>query len=308
MIKFIDTFPTHFFIEMCYNRKNRFGFIYEQNLRGNDFKRLCESYGLFNGCDVLAEQIYEKFCEANEKGLSEFSMVIDNSEFINIIDVYLMRGQISSFDTSSVIDEDNKYNPLILDLGTDATPRQMKGLLMHELTHAYENYIRIAKNKKSLIQKAADSGYGKNPLNMTETYKEKKRMISYILYHLNDFERNAYIAQIKGELLNAEQEFENIDDALNFIRTTISYRNYKTIFKWANQICNETDKYTQSAILRYVSELSNNNFNTYNQFVKWLSNRVLVYQNKFNRIIPKMAAEILYMKESFNNPIDYLIL
>ena len=33
MIQFYDTFPTHFFIEMCYGRKNDFGVIYDNKKR-----------------------------------------------------------------------------------------------------------------------------------------------------------------------------------------------------------------------------------------------------------------------------------
>ena len=70
---------------------------------------------------------------------------------------------------------------------------------------------------------------------------------------------------------------------------------------------NEDDVQVQNMIMNYVKELSNLKFNTYNQFAKWLNNKINSYQKKFNQIVPKMAADYFNMNESFNTPLDYLI-
>ena len=54
----VDSFPAHFFIEMYYNReKKNGGFIYEEKLDHLHFTQLCESYGVFNGCEEITKEI-----------------------------------------------------------------------------------------------------------------------------------------------------------------------------------------------------------------------------------------------------------
>ena len=79
------------------------------------------------------------------------------------------------------------------------------------------------------------------------------------------------------------------------------------MFQWGEQLCNEKDVESQKEILKHVHNLSNNEFRTYNQFVKWLSNKIIKYQKKFNNIIPKMAAQYINMTETFHNPLTFLI-
>ena len=165
MINFIDTFPSHLFIEMCYGRQNRFGFIYEQNLCNSDFKQLCESYGLFNGCDKISDIIYEKSCECNNKGVNLFNIKISNCDFIDVIVVQLIDGNIDSYIADkSVIDKNKKFNPLVLYVGINGTSQICKSAIMHELTHAYEDYKRCVGKAQTLMTKAKNIGYDKNPI------------------------------------------------------------------------------------------------------------------------------------------------
>lgn len=307
MIEFYDTFPAHFFIEMCYGRKNRYGFIYEQNLSHRDFKTLCESYGVFNGCDKIAEEIINLSEKAYLNGKKSFNININNCSFIDKVEVIFEEGGMCAYfpNFSKIINK--KFKPLNLKIGLKCVKEKQIALIMHELTHAYEDYQRNIKNVQGLDDKAKKLGYYKNPMQSTPYYELSKRKVSYILYHLTDFERNAYIASIKGLFNQSNNKFNNIKEALQYIRQTVFYRNYQKIFEWGKTLCNESDKTRQNEILQYVEELSNFKFNTYNKFVKWLSSKILKYQEKFNKIIPKIAAEHFIMAESFNNAIDYLI-
>lgn len=307
MIQFYDTFPTHFFIEMCYGRKNDFGVIYEQNIPHKDFKTLCEAYGVFNGCYELAVEIMNYAYKCCENEDYSFTFKVDNSSFINNIKITIVAGQISSFDTTNSKIINNKFNPLSLRIGIQCIENNQKALIMHELTHAYEDYKRNINNTQSLNTKAKNIGYYKNPISMTPFYNIVKKRVSYILYHLTDFERNAYIAAIKGLFMDTDIKFRDINQALQYVKQTIIYKNYQQIFDVGEMLCNETNKENQKEILYYVNTLSNNNFTTYNQFVKWLSNRILKFQKKFNKIIPKIAAEYFNMVETYNAPINYLI-
>ena len=124
---------------------------------------------------------------------------------------------------------------------------------------------------------------------------------------MTDFERNAYIAQIKGELEACDKSFWDIKDAFDFIKTTIPYRNYQKIFSFCSELCDIDDNKIQKNILDYISELSNYKFKTYGHFIKWLNTKMNNYQRKFNNILPKIAAEYLTLSESFNPSMNYLI-
>ena len=124
---------------------------------------------------------------------------------------------------------------------------------------------------------------------------------------MTDFERNAYIAQIKGELEACDKAFWDIKDAFEYIKTTVPYRNYQTIFSFCSELCGIENNKAQKDILKYVSELSNYNFKTYDDFRNWLNMKMKKYQRKFNNILPKIAAEYLTLSESFNPSMNYLI-
>ena len=46
----------------------------------------------------------------------------------------------------------------------------------------------------------------------------KKKYISYILYYLTDFEVNAHLSQLKGELQNCDKYFVNIQEIVDFLK------------------------------------------------------------------------------------------
>lgn len=308
MTQLIDTFPTHFFIEMCYGRKNEYGFIYEQKLTSDRFFKLCESYGIFDGCQELTEEILENLYIAINRDIKNYMFNPKNNSFAKTILLKITDYGYNFYSGYESKFKDNKFDPLVICIDNSAiSDNASKPAIMHELTHAYQEYRHFLNNTDGLVKQAQRLGYSKNNVEDAETFGKVKRMISYILYHLTDFERNAYIAQIKGEMENSEERFENITQALNFVKETVTYGNYQTVFRWANHLCSITDSDKQEIVLMYIKELSNLQFNTYNQFVKWLSNKVSQYQRKFNTIVPKIAAQYLKMNESFSRPIDYLI-
>lgn len=307
MIAFTDTFPSHFFVEMYYNRKKKSGgFIFEENLREGDFSLLCEQYGIFKGCEDIAKEILEAVKSMTENNINNWLFSIGNSDFIKTLEITIKYRTSSSFLTNSEVKE-GKYDPLRLIIGIIGTYKDLFSSIMHELLHAYENYQRLSVNNTSIENVAKKIGYDKNPISRTPSYSDVKQKISYILYHLTDFERNAYIAQIQGELSSCKRKFNDIKDALDYIKTTVPYQNYHTIFEYCTELCNVTDTDRQRLILSYIEELSNQSFKTYSQFTKWLEKKVYKYQKKFSQIIPKIASQYLTISEMLNPSLTHLI-
>lgn len=305
MIHFEDTFPSHLFVEMCYGRENKFGFIYEQKLNHRDFNYLCESYGVFNGCYELAKDLYNYGIYYNFP--SNITYTVENNDFINTINISFTKSNISSYmPTLSKIIND-KFHPLVLEIGLSEKENITISSIMHELLHAYEDYKRKKELAISISQKAKNIGYFKNNAARKVNSTSLEKALSYILYFITNFERNAYITQIIGEIKASKKTFNNIKEILTFIKSTIPYTYYQNTFKNAEFLCNLKDKSIQSEVLYLTNQLSNHNFETYNQFVKWLSAKIYKCRKKFNNIIPKIAAQQLDIVETFQKPIIELI-
>ena len=299
MIHFEDTFPAHLFIEMCYGRKNKWGLIYEQKLNRKKFKLLCETYGVFDGCYKLAEEILFYIKDKIPTAINnDFYIFIKNSNFIDKIRLITYNGDCASYEYEESKIVNGKFSPLTITIGVVDNEKNILSSIMHELTHAYEDYKRYMNNAISLTKKAKNVNYAETVKGVS-SYDELKSMLSYLLYFLNEIERNAFITEMDGLLSLCNQKFHNIQEVLNFIRETKPYSDYQQVFELGEMICNVTDKLAQYYILTRLKEISNHKFTTYNQFVKWLSNKIYKFQRKFNEIIPKMAAQHLNMTESF---------
>lgn len=309
MVRFTDMFPVHFFIEMMHNRKREFAFIYEERIPYSNVELLMEEYGEFKGCESLASEITRTIKQKAKASIYNFSYHPKNGLFINELEIELTIGSLCSYELAkSHFNGKGLYEPLYLTIGVDSlADGTIKSAIMHELTHAYEDYMRHSHGAESLKDKTRKIGYGKNPIDMADTYDNFKKIVSFILYHINDFERNAYIAKIKGICYDYNERFDSITQALEWVKTTVPYHNYKIIFSWGETLCNETDPTRQEEILEYVRELSNYDFKTYKRFAKWLEKKINDYKRKFDNIIPKIAASTLKFNEALNPSIDYLI-
>ena len=170
---------------------------------------------------------------------------------------------------------------------------------MHELTHAYEDYNRQINNKPSMTDKALENGYYLN--NSVGNYGYDKKYISYILYYLTDFEVNAHLSQLKGELQNCDKYFVNIQQIVDFLKKTDVYKHYSVIKSYIDFFSNISDEKSQSIVLSWVSDLSTLKFRTYKNFVNYINKKYNKIERHMNRFIPKIAYEYLDYGNTLNN-------
>lgn len=299
----MDNLRTHIFIEFYYRKGNKF--LNEHNSKLS-FKELNESYGVFNGCDVLAKEIYNR--------VNKISL---ESEEARIITLNLKRHQwIDSIDVRIYIDEQSNtgasYNPSSeivlcgdrkkfspLELNVNLKSKNILVNLMHELTHAYEDYNRRIKGKKSITDKALENGYYLN--RSVGNYDNEKKYLSFIFYYLTDFEINAHLSQLKGELQNCNKHFYNIQEIVDFLKKTDIYRRYSIIKTYIDFFNNITDKESQTIVFGWISELSELKFRTYQKFLKYINNKYDKLERHMNRFIPKIAFEYLDYGNTLNN-------
>lgn len=293
---------------MFYNRKGNGLCLYEQ-VAGKEYKHLIfEKYGVFDGCEEIAYELEDYAKEAYSRDMKSFAYTPSENCLANEIEAIFVRGRSCTFKSNSIISSNGKYSILRLNIGLDSLlENNIFGSLMHELVHAYENARRIEGESEDLKQNALKTGYNNVTIEKINTYNGLKQHLARLLYHLTDFERNAYIAQIYGDIKSRKEPFDSLDDALKWIYGTVPYHNYMVILDFAERLANINDEGKQAKILEMVNELSNHNFKNYNQFTRWLKNKVYKYNRKFQQILPKIAADNLNMVECFSPPIDYLI-
>ena len=277
----MDNLRTHIFIEFYYRNGK---FLNEHNSKLT-FRKLNESYGVFNGCDLLAKEIYNAIKGTNLNGgnCRIVTLNLKDNKWIQTIEIMVYNDEISnvgaSYVSSSKISfcglksSQQKFSPLKMNV--NLKHENIIISLMHELTHAYEDYNRRTNKNKSLNDKVLDNGYYLN--NSVGNYDNEKKYISYILYYLTDFEVNAHLSQLKGELQNCDKYFVNIQQIV------------------------DSDEKSQSIALSWVSDLSNLKFGTYKNFVNYINKKYDKTERHMNRFIPKIAYEYLDYGNTLNN-------
>ena len=294
---------THIFIEFYYRNGK---FLNEHNSKLT-FRQLNESYGVFDGCYELAKQIYNNIKEINLKsGESRvLNLHIKNCKWIDTFEIMVYYDENSNtgaaYNTSSQIVKsvNNTRKFLPLKLSVNLASNKIVINLMHELTHAYEDYNRKINDKPSITDKALDNGYYSN--NLVGNYDNEKKYISYILYYLTDFEVNAHLSQLKGELQNCDKYFVNIQQIVDFLRKTDVYKRYSIIKNYIDFFSSISDEKSQSIVLSWVSDLSNLKFGTYKNFVNYINKKYDKIERHMDRFIPKIAYEYLDYGNILNN-------
>ena len=306
----VDSFITHCFIEFYYRTDK--GFLNEHNSLLT-VRQLNEKYGVFDGCELLARMITDKILKNNNK--SNFSIYVNN-KWISKIEISIFEdkfsnvGALYSATESEIIEQKNnkekvyKFFPLKLEINLARIDKQKLIVrLMHELTHAYEDYNRQIKGNDSLLYLSLKDG---DYLNIVGTYQGLKQVISYVLYYIREYERNAFIAQMQGEL-TTQEKFYNIENILKFLYNTEVYKNYTKIIIYITKLNEISDIEKQNIILNYVKVLGNYSFNTYKQLCKFLNVKKHEISKKMNTILPKIAYDNLKFGNflnSFNEKIE----
>lgn len=291
----MSNLDTHIFIEFYYREGKKF--LNEHNSKLS-FKMLNESYGVFDGCYEIAKQIYAHIENKTLKNdeTKKVKLHIENHEWIDSFEIIVYNDELSnvgaSYDSSSqikVYDRVQKFSPLRMSV--NLSYGNIIVSIMHELTHAYDDYNRRIKGKPSINDRAKEIGYYSNKT--VGNYDNEKKYISFILYYLTDFEVNAHLSQLKGELQNCDRYFASIKQIVNYIKGTDVCKRYEKIKTYIDFFSSVTNEESQRMVLSWVSELSNLKFKTYKNFVNYINDKYDKTERHMNRLIPKIAYEYL---------------
>ena len=266
---------------------------------------LLEKYGLYDGCIELVNFIIKKIkAKFNHKEqVFKLEFIKNNLKFNNIFfkKLELTVEFVKNITTNGLYNIDSKFDKetLLIDnvkieikLNINSFNHDIKSILYHELTHAWDDYNSYLQNKEGLLKVIKNTKYF-NYQNGKLSKNNIKQILSDILYHLNDIEKNAYIAELRADLENNKNIIHGPKEAYDIIKKSIAYKNVMTAKNIIDGLKNN----------EYNEEITNVLYNYYRELneVDWSDNKIkkkLIWQidsyiDKMNKIIPKMCLDFL---------------
>lgn len=273
---------------------------------------ILESLGIFSGCKEITEYLFNKLKE--NIGKQELSIDIThlkaenkffNSCFLHIkYDDKYENGEAGYYSSDGhddynevrydTINEKFKFIEINLIFSKEHI-ENIYSLIMHELVHAYDDYIHIKKSGfgTSLYERDKRAKY-----QLARVKNENDDIIIQVfkdfMYLLNKSEQNAYIGQLNSEV---KVTYKNIKDIINDLKNTSIFFNYKQIKlnfnaiiknkKYLNQFC---EVYRQT----YETKKSNESI------IKELNNKYNKCWKKFINHLYQIAEDHL-IKENINH-------
>lgn len=273
---------------------------------------ILESLGIFRGCKEITEYLFNKLKE--NIGKQELSIDITHlkaeNKFFNFCFLHIKyddkyeNGEAGYYSSDGhddynevrydTINEKFKFIEINLIFSKEHIDN-IYSLIMHELVHAYDDYIHIKKSGfgASLYERDKRAKY-----QLVRVKNENDDIIIQVfkdfMYLLNKSEQNAYIGQLNSEVKGT---YKNIKDIINDLKNTSIFFNYKQIKlnfnaiiknkKYLNQFC---EVYRQT----YETKKSNESI------IKELNNKYNKCWKKFINHLYQIAEDHL-IKENINH-------
>lgn len=215
-----------------YNILQHLAIEYKENNLYSKKRIILEKYGIYDGCEELAKFIYEKIKKEGMNNQYTFSSN-ELKSFKNIffdkiiVDVDPTDDSGAEYIDNNSLNDHFLFDNVIINIYQyENHLNKIKELLMHELTHAYNNYMMLLKNDKGYFDMANSLLYKnilKDPSNTNDF------LIKKALYLLLGYEKNAFIAEIKAELEEHKEQIKGPHDALKVLKNSVVYKSYKKL-------------------------------------------------------------------------------
>ena len=273
---------------------------------------ILESLGIFKGCKEITEYIFNEL----KKHIGDSEIAIDitgikaDNKFFNSCFLHIKYGDEYEDGEAGYYSSDghDDYNEIRYDIETEKFKfieielkiakdyiDNIYSLIMHELIHAYDDYINIKKSgfNASLYHRNKRNKYqlvrvkGDDDDLITQVFKE-------FMYLLDKSEQTAYIGQLNTEIKGT---YSNIKDVINDLKNTNIFFNYKQIKLNFNAIT-KNKKYLSKFCDIYRQTYNNKKSNE--SIIKELNNKYNKCWKKFINHLYHIAEDHL-IKENYNH-------
>ena len=272
---------------------------YKVNDIGEGRRIVNEKYGIYDGCEELANYItndifsrhaFDDASQYSKENLGDIKNIFFKELTVDI--------DTSSDDGGECDDEISIGSDLLVDeiyiniYLVNPTKSEIKGILMHELTHIYNNYIMQLKGDKNFIKTSRSAMY-QNIIDMSGGPIE--RDIKTVLYFLLGYERNAFIAQLKAELEDHKDKINTPREALEILKNCPIYKTYMRINNiLAQHISNQNENPDSQLIAQIYKQITGDKSNESSmKILKRLKSQSNKAIKKLNTVIPKLCVENL---------------
>lgn len=267
-----------------------------------------ENAGLYDGIEDLCKFLTNKIKSRQDK---EFVLTynIDDRELSKLKNVFFDNIVLdcersnkytneAEYVTNKMVDFDKNTNRLKsiyinVYLSQKHDSREVYLILLHELTHAWDNYNHIKRYNQSLND---DKKYVDRYNSIIKSL-DNNTLIGKILYFINPGEVNAWMASFAGYLYDNVKD-NTIDDphkALEIIKGSDLYKNYVNIGIWVDAIYNKSKNITPQFMHDLCEEYNRiygTNF-TEDKVRKQLYNQYHKVRNKIESNIGKICTKYI---------------
>lgn len=269
---------------------------YKVNDIGEGRRIVNEKYGIYDGCEELADFIIRDIWKNIDiDGQYEYT----KDQLKNLKNVFFHKIVVdidTSCDAGGECDDSFDIgNDLLADeiwiniYNDDPTKSSLKGTLMHELTHLYNNYMMLLKGDQNFIKTSRSTMY-RNIVDTSSSGVERE--LKTALYFLLGYERNAFIAQLKAELEEHKDKINTPREALEILKNCPVYKAYIRVNNLIRvRIGNSSDTDLIANLYRQITGYTGNESSI--KILKRLKAQSDKALKKFNTIIPKLCVESL---------------
>jgi len=273
---------------------------------------LIETRGVINGIDEVIDafmSVIEQQVESTFNGTNTtISQTYNNEDIIAGIKTFFKEFNIKittkrssknavnggTSPSSIRLGEDSWYcvpqiNIIVEGTNVNTMYKKIQYSIGHELTHCFNLLQYAIQNNKHPMSNINRQHYF-DIINSKDNGIGNERAVASVLYVLNRMERNAYIGQLRQELLSVKNKMTDDKAIFELIKSTESYKKFmylETQISIFNEVSNEN---LQKKIINWVNEMMDKSFTNYNQVKKYLNNR----WNKWKKSYLSKATKIAY--------------
>lgn len=267
-----------------------------------------EKYGQFPGLldqtEYFANEIFMQCNGADINPKETYDMIFTKSMLDGIPGVFYKRASFhihfvedvnvrASYRVNSSLDKKSMiFKNIDIDLNisylTEIEPYEIQSSLLHEFTHAYQDYMTQLKGEK-YFNKFAEFY---RDVEYTDDESDMRNLVKQVLYLTLGHERQAFIAQFAAELELTKKPIKNPADAMEALRETDVYNAYCEMRNFIEQYFEDNIKEdTVKTITDEYNRISHTHLSSNKVFkkLKFLLDEAIA---KFDKVIEKLCIQM----------------
>ena len=192
-----------------------------------------EKYGEYEGCYELAKYIANKLNE-NKSDIDIYYDDVKDIENIVFDHLHINYSNIGNYgdyvvEKTGELSSTNRISYVEMNIYDDLKNHQrIISIIEHELTHIFNDYKLYQKGLKTFLDLFSNVAYERSKEFNSDRYKFSVREFKRAIYLLNEYEKNAFIAQLCSEIRELKKSYQNS----NYIDANKMYDMIKDLDIW----------------------------------------------------------------------------